>query len=336
MSGVVDTAAAVGPGPDRGCFFWRNNRCGDPTTDYVTAPRAIFPGSTYLITRRCTQRQFWLKPSKLTNQIVRYCLGYTAERYGIELHAFCAMSNHIHVVATDVHGTLPEFMHSAFLFISKCVNASYGRWENLWASEPPSAVRLEHADDIVDKIAYALANPVAAGLVDRGRDWPGVRSRPIEVGGAEHVVERPPVFFSETGTMPLTVTLRTQPPARLSELGGAPDRALGRHLERVVARREAKERTAVRRAGLRVLGAAAVLAQMPHQSPQTIASRRTLNPRVAARNKWLRIEALRRVKEFIAAHRAAYRAWRDGQRGVVFPAGTYAMARYHGATVAPL
>ena len=36
-------------------------------------PRQILPGSTYLITRRCTQRQFLLKPSPLTNQVIAYC-----------------------------------------------------------------------------------------------------------------------------------------------------------------------------------------------------------------------------------------------------------------------
>jgi len=33
------------------------------------APRQIVPGSTYLVTRRCSQRQFLLLPSKTVNRV---------------------------------------------------------------------------------------------------------------------------------------------------------------------------------------------------------------------------------------------------------------------------
>ncbi|MCK5797588.1 MAG: hypothetical protein KAI47_10415 [Deltaproteobacteria bacterium] len=48
-------------------------------------------------------------PSALTNQIVTYCLGIATGRYGIDVHAFCFMSTHYHLVATDPRGELPEF-----------------------------------------------------------------------------------------------------------------------------------------------------------------------------------------------------------------------------------
>ncbi|RMH42670.1 MAG: hypothetical protein D6689_07445, partial [Deltaproteobacteria bacterium] len=79
----------------------------------MSVPRQVLPGSTYLVTRRCTQRQFWLKPTKLTNQIVAYCVAYAATITGVELHALCVLSNHWHAVLTDPEGRLPEFMHWA-------------------------------------------------------------------------------------------------------------------------------------------------------------------------------------------------------------------------------
>ncbi|MCK5797667.1 MAG: transposase [Deltaproteobacteria bacterium] len=85
----------------------------------MTKPRPIEKGATYLLTRRCFQRQFLLAPSALTNQIVTYCLGIAAERYGIDLHAFCFMSTHYHLVATDPRGELPEFMRWLNEFIAK-------------------------------------------------------------------------------------------------------------------------------------------------------------------------------------------------------------------------
>ncbi|MBK6849276.1 MAG: hypothetical protein IPG96_17695 [Proteobacteria bacterium] len=73
----------------------------------MSLPRPVIAGETVMITRRCTQRQFLLRPSAAVNRILGYCLAVAAERYGLRLHAFCAMSNHLHVVATDVHGNPP-------------------------------------------------------------------------------------------------------------------------------------------------------------------------------------------------------------------------------------
>jgi hypothetical protein len=54
-----------------------------------------------------------------------------------------------------------------------------------------------------------------------------------------------------------------------------------------------------------------------------------LSPRVAAGDKWKRIEALSRLAEFVAAYREALAAMRAGMRRVLFPAGTYALRVFH-------
>jgi hypothetical protein len=120
-------------------------------------------------------------------------------------------------VVTDPDARLPEFLHWVHKHVAKCINASYGRWENLWASEAPSAVRLEDDDDVLDKIAYTLANPVSAALVERGTHWPGLRTAPAELAGHTIRVERPPVFFREHGPMSEAVTLRIVRPAGHAE-----------------------------------------------------------------------------------------------------------------------
>jgi putative transposase len=55
-----------------------------------------------------------------------------------------------------------------------------------------------------------------------------------------------------------------------------------------------------------------------------------VNPRVAARNKWQRIEALRRNKAFQLAYAAARDAFKLGLGNVMFPEGTYWLARFAG------
>ena len=57
-------------------------------------PRQVLPRQFYLITRRCTQRQFLLRPDASTNNAFLYCLIDAASRCEIDVLLPCAMSNH--------------------------------------------------------------------------------------------------------------------------------------------------------------------------------------------------------------------------------------------------
>ncbi|WP_242392100.1 hypothetical protein [Anaeromyxobacter oryzisoli] len=59
----------------------------------MTLPRQVLEGATYLVTRRCSERRFFLRPSKDTDAIFRYVLAVAANRYGIQVHAYCVLSN---------------------------------------------------------------------------------------------------------------------------------------------------------------------------------------------------------------------------------------------------
>ena len=48
-----------------------------------------------MVTRRCTQRQYLLRPDKETNNAVIYCLAVAAQRYEIDVMDFLQMSNHL-------------------------------------------------------------------------------------------------------------------------------------------------------------------------------------------------------------------------------------------------
>jgi hypothetical protein len=54
-----------------------------------------------------------------------------------------------------------------------------------------------------------------------------------------------------------------------------------------------------------------------------------LNPRVAGRDKWKRIEALGRLVEFVRSYRVAWKARRAGVADVLFPHGTYLLRVLH-------
>ena len=274
-----------------------------------------------MITRCCTQRQYLLVPRRRTVQIIHYCLAYAQNRTGVLIHAVIFMSNHYHIIATDPLGVLPAFVECLNKLIAKALNASLGRWENLWASEPASYVRLLDDDAVVDKIAYALCNPVKAGLVKRGSDWPGVRyGRP----GA-YPAPRPKTFFREHGAMPKSLALEITP----APIAGDSAREAQNQIDEAVRTREAADRERVLSEGRRFLGAAAVMRQDPFGSPTTREPRRELSPRVASRNRWLREEVLNRCAEFVSAYREALAAWRAMAREVIFPFGTYLMRIHH-------
>jgi REP element-mobilizing transposase RayT len=292
----------------------------------MTAPRQVLPGATYLVTRRCAQRQFLLKPSRTTNATFLYLLAVAARRFQIHIHAFCVLSNHFHLVLTDRYALLPAFHQFLDALVARAVNASLGRWESFWAPNSYSAVRLVDGEDILDKTAYVLANPVAAGLVRSGRVWPGLWSAPERVGGEVYKAKRPKDFFDAKGCLPEQEGLELTPPPGFE--------SAEEFRERLTAALAEREKEAVREARGGFLGVARVLAQEPTGRPRSGEVRRGLNPRVAARDKWKRIEALGRLAEFLRSYRAAWKARRAGETRVTFPPGTYLLRVLHGVPCA--
>jgi putative transposase len=294
----------------------------------MTAPRQVLAGATHLVTRRCAERRFFLRPSKTVNEVFLYVLALAAQRSGVEIHAFCVLSNHFHLIVTDPDARLPAFHQFLDALVARAVNAFLGRWEAFWAPNSYSAVRLLSASDVVEKAAYVLANPVDAGLVASGSAWPGLWSKPEWMGRATLEVRRPKHFFDPDGGMPEVVRLRLATPPGLESA-----EHFRNELERSLVEREKKAR---RRYGVRggFLGVARVLAQKPMASPASREPRRNLNPRVAGRDKWKRVEALARLVGFVRAYRDAWAAWCAGEAQVTFPHGTYLMRVLHGVACA--
>jgi len=288
----------------------------------MSSPRQVIPGQFYMITRRCTQRQFLLRPDPATNNAFTYCLIEAAQRCQIEVLLPCALSNHYHAVIFDRWGRYPEFAEHFHKMFARCQNALRGRWENFWSSEQVCVVKLVGREDVMDKLVYTATNPVKDGLVDRVDHWPGVNGLHALLTGRGLRAKRPWHFFRPEGIMPGAVELRLTIPA---ELGPADEvlEELRQRVEAAVAAIGAERQ----RAGTRVYGRRAVLQQRWWDRPRSTEPRRNLRPRIAARSKWARIEALLRNRAFLVAYAAARAAWQDGL-SVVFPVGTYWLRRY--------
>ena len=285
-------------------------------------PRPVLPGQFYLITRRCTQRQFLLRPDPATNNAFLYCLIHAALRCEIDVLLPCAMSNHYHAVIYDRAGRYPELIEHFHKLLARSQNALRGRWENFWSSEQTCVVRLVDREAVLDKLAYTAANPVLNHLVERVHHWPGVNGLTALLHGRQLRATRPFHFFRPDGPMPdeLEMTL-TLPP----ELG--PAELVRTELRERVARIEADRAEERRRTGDRVLGRRAVLAQSWRDQPGNHEPRRNLRPRVASRSRWARVEALLRNRAFTRDYAVARARWQDGLTAV-FPPGTYWLQRF--------
>jgi putative transposase len=274
-----------------------------------------------------------MRPDQQTNNAFIYCLAEAAARYGIQVLFTVAMSNHHHTGIYDPSGNYPAFLEHFHKMFAKCQNALRGRWENFWASEQTSVVRLVDPADVLSKMTYALTNPVKDGLVECAHHWPGVTSLESLVHGKSLVASRPKHFFRDDGAMPDTVTLSFARPKGFEHLAAAEFATLLTDQVRALEKRVADER---RRAGTPILGRHAVLKQRWSDRPTTRELRRGLDPRVAARSKWSRIEALLRNRTFREAYAAARVSFQRGMRDVLFPAGTYWLRRFASATCVPL
>ena len=148
-----------------------------------------------MVTRRCSERRFFLRPSPKTNQAFWYILGWAARKYNIGVVAACAMSNHYHLVVIDHDGRIPDFLRDFNSFLSRCINAHLGRWESLWDTAQTSLVELTDAASQLEKTTYVLTNPVKDHLVGSVDSWPGANSFQNGLKGKAVVASRPDWFF---------------------------------------------------------------------------------------------------------------------------------------------
>ncbi|WP_437827154.1 transposase [Sorangium sp. So ce1153] len=302
----------------------------------MSQPREIAPGATYLITRRVLRRHLLLRPDTAMNQLLVYALAVSARRYGVEVHALCAMSTHLHLVVTDVQGVLPRFLqffHRLVALGTKVLRT----WDGpVWDHEPTSVVRLLTRAAVVEKIAYVLANPVAAGLVRHAKQWPGIKVDVDELGRGVLHATRPSAYLDpenpqwfEQATLPLAL-----PPVVEHEHA----EGFRHQVADELARQEERAHAEMERKGLRFLGAEQASKISPYERATSFEGLHDRNPTFAVGrdqgDAW-RIAAAA-VSAFRASYRAALERWRTGVRSAVFPAGTWWMRMFHGVDVSDM
>lgn len=93
-----------------------------------------------------------------------------------ELHAWCLMPNHLHLLLKPLPGQqgkfarLPDIVRKLKSYTAKEINFALGRSGPLWQHEYFDRYIRDNAD-YYRTVNYFLQNPVKAGLVKKSEDW---------------------------------------------------------------------------------------------------------------------------------------------------------------------
>jgi REP element-mobilizing transposase RayT len=117
---------------------------------------------------------FWLMDGRIAS-LLHESLCYRAGHV-YDLHAFCIMPNHVHLVCTPlqkekgIYHAASAIMHSMKRYTARRANQLLGRGGAFWQHESYDHVVRNEAE-WRRIITYVLHNPVKAGLAARPEDW---------------------------------------------------------------------------------------------------------------------------------------------------------------------
>jgi putative transposase len=139
----------------------------------------VFPNTgphRYFLTI-CTYDKLSIFTECAVVDVVRSQILIAADACSFEVVAYCFMPDHLHVVAHGLTGTasLPDFMHRA-----KQRSGYHGKrviGQSIWQVGYHDRIIWSEADSPA-VVAYVLANPVRAGLVENADEYPFSWAKP--------------------------------------------------------------------------------------------------------------------------------------------------------------
>ena len=137
--------------------------------------RDLDPTKFNLVTIRTNLAQLWMIPSRRLNRMIGGVIARYQEAEGVEIFAFCILSNHIHMLVRAASGTLDPFFENVNREIARRVNKMNNRISNFWGRRYDMQTVLSE-DDLLEAYLYVTTNAVKHGLVAEARKWPGLSS----------------------------------------------------------------------------------------------------------------------------------------------------------------
>ena len=133
-------------------------------------PRHYLPGLPYHIVQRGNNRQPCFFESE-DHQDYLLLWQEVSKRYGVHVHAYCLMTNHIHFLATPTH---PDSLSSTLKVVgsryAQQANRKYQRSGTLWEGRHRASL-IQTERYLLSCYRYIELNPVRAGMVEFPEDY---------------------------------------------------------------------------------------------------------------------------------------------------------------------
>ena len=157
-------------------------------------PRMFVPGIPAHVVQRGNNRQATFF-EKQDYDFYLDVLQSGLRRYDAALHAYCLMSNHVHLLITpNRENSIPRvFQHVGRMYVLY-INKKYGRTGALW--EGRYKCSLINADEyLLTCYRYIELNPVSAGMVIRPEEYPWSSYRHNGTGQTNRLISEHDVYL---------------------------------------------------------------------------------------------------------------------------------------------
>lgn len=271
-----------------------------------------FPeGTLAFVTDRCIDEQYLLLPdAPQVTAIIEGAWREALRLFPVELLLLTAMSNHWHAIVkatTRDQTAIPKFMQYVKSRVAREINELRGRHGTFW-SERYHAIPILDEESLIDRIAYALHNPVKAGLCATAGEWPGLSTLEALTGiqaacGPFEFPVSPPDAWKGLDRAPLAAHRRALRDELRARADASADDRKARGLERPKVKRTLAAVTWSMRP------------EKPARARAPMCFAATAAARKAFRLMW---------REMVRAYRIASEKFRGGLLDVSFPPGMFA------------
>ena len=132
--------------------------------------RIAFEGALYHVTSRGDCRENIYETDNGRNKYLSI-LCDVCNRFNWEVHAYCLMSNHYHLLIETHEANLSKGMRQLNGVYSQAFNRNHGLVGHVFQGRFKS-ILVEKESYLLELSRYIVLNPVRAGMVDSAAQWP--------------------------------------------------------------------------------------------------------------------------------------------------------------------
>jgi putative transposase len=131
--------------------------------------RLEYPGAVYHVMARGHERSAVFRDDRHWERFLGL-LGSVSRDEGWEIHGYCLMGNHYHLLVETPLGKLSRGIKGVNGRYAQWFNWRHGRRGHFWESRFRS-VLVQKGSHLLELHRYIVLNPVRARLVERAKDW---------------------------------------------------------------------------------------------------------------------------------------------------------------------